>query len=82
MASMFATMISFAETRMRITGKVTSIFLAGSSLGGMTLPWLVGQLFETVGPNAMVWAVLITTLMATGMFALINYAAGHMRPKA
>ena len=67
MAPMFATMISFAETRMRITGKITSIFLTGSGLGGMTLPWLVGQLFESVGPNVMVWVVLMPTPSAVAM---------------
>lgn len=77
MASMFATMISFAETRMRITGKVTSFFLAGSSIGGMTLPFLVGQLFGVVGPNAMVWAVLLTAIMSAIMFALINAFANR-----
>ncbi|MGC8782540.1 MAG: MFS transporter, partial [Anaerolineae bacterium] len=50
MASIFPTMISFAERYMTITGQITSLFLAGSSLGSMTLPWLIGQLFEPVGP--------------------------------
>jgi fucose permease len=80
MASMFATMISFAETKMRITGKITSIFLTGSGLGGMTLPWLVGQLFESAGPNVMVWTVLIATAATAGMFALIN-AVGNQSTK-
>ncbi|MCS6847356.1 MAG: MFS transporter [Anaerolineae bacterium] len=79
MAALFPTMISFAESRMRITGGVTAIFLAGSSLGGMTLPWLIGQLFEPVGPQVMPWVVLICTL-ATGLtFALVN-AVSRPRP--
>jgi fucose permease len=80
MAPMFATMISFAETRMRITGKITSIFLTGSSIGGMTLPWLIGQLFDVTGPNVMVWMVLIATLATTAMFAVIN-AVGNQTTK-
>lgn len=79
MAALFPTMISFAESRMRITGGVTAIFLAGSSLGGMTLPWLIGRWFEPVGPQVMPWVVLICTL-ATGLtFALVN-AVSQPRP--
>ncbi len=75
MAALFPTMISFAGSRMRITGQVTAIFLAGSSLGGMTLPWLIGQLFEPIGPQVMPWVVLICTL-ATGLtFVLVNVAS-------
>ncbi len=72
MAALFPTMISFAESRMRITGEVTAIFLAGSSLGGMTLPWLTGQLFEPIGPQVMPWVVLICTLVTGLTFTLVN----------
>lgn len=72
MAALFPTMISFAESRMRITGKVTAIFLTGSSLGGMTLPWLIGQLFEPVGPQVMPWAVLTATVLTAIAFFLVN----------
>ncbi|MCS7056846.1 MAG: MFS transporter [Thermoflexales bacterium] len=72
MAAMFPTMLSLAESRMRITGGITATFLAGSSLGGMTLPWLIGQLFEPLGPRVMPWAVLICILAAGMTFALVN----------
>ncbi len=54
MASIFPTMISFAQRHMTITGQITSLFLAGSSLGSMTLPLLIGQLFDQIGPAVMV----------------------------
>lgn len=54
MASIFPTMISFAQRHMTITGQITSLFLAGSSLGSMTLPLLIGQLFDRIGPAVMV----------------------------
>jgi FHS family Na+ dependent glucose MFS transporter 1 len=61
MASIFPTMIAFAERRMTITGQITSLFLAGSAAGSMTLPWLIGQLFERVGPHVM------TTVIAAAL---------------
>lgn len=51
MASVFPVMLSFAGRRMRLTGKTTSFFLAGASCGGMSMPWLTGQLFEAIGPG-------------------------------
>ena len=59
------TMIAYAETRMRITGKVTSLFLVGGSLGGMTVPFLIGQVFVPIGPIVMVWAVLASGHLAS-----------------
>ena len=71
MASCFPTMISFAEQRMTITGEVTSWFFAGASIGGMTLPWLIGQLFDSVGPRGMMAAVLIDLLLGSGVLASV-----------
>ena len=51
MAAIFPTTLSWAGRRMKITGQVTGWFLVGASAGGMFLPWLVGQLFESVGPR-------------------------------
>jgi fucose permease len=70
MASIFPTCITLAGRRIQVTGKVTGWFLIGSSLGGMTLPWLIGQLFEPVGPWIMM-AIILLDLVA----ALIVYAA-------
>ena len=70
-APLFPTMISYAGTRMAIRGKVTSIFLAGSSIGGMTLPWLIGQVFVPIGPITMMWAVLLCVVL-TGAVVLFT----------
>jgi len=73
-APLFPTMISFAETRMAITGKVTSVFLAGSSIGGMTLPWIIGQVFVPVGPVTMVWAVFAFAFLAAAVIIVVQRA--------
>lgn len=54
MATIFPTTLSFSERRMTISGKVTSWFLVGASLGAMTFPWLIGQSLENNGPQTMI----------------------------
>jgi len=61
-ASIFPTAMVMAEEHMALTGRVTSYFLVGSSLGGMVVPWLVGQLFEPVG--AWVMPVIVLACVA------------------
>jgi FHS family Na+ dependent glucose MFS transporter 1 len=75
MASIFPIMISFAERHMSITGEITGWFFVGASLGGMTLPWLIGQLFESIGPRVTMSAILVDLALATVVFgALMVYA--------
>jgi FHS family Na+ dependent glucose MFS transporter 1 len=82
MASIFPTMISLAERRMTITGTVTSWFFVGASVGGMFLPWLIGQLFESVGPRAMMFAVLVDLIVAMCIFAgVMRYSARSLVDK-
>lgn len=80
MASIFPTMISFAERYMTITGQITSLFLAGSSLGSMTLPWLIGQLFEPVGPSVTMIMITISLVIELLLYGLIRlYAARRQK---
>lgn len=58
MASIFPTMLSFAERRMPISGRTTGLFFVGVGSGAMSVPWLVGQLFEASGPLAMIYLFL------------------------
>ncbi len=70
MASFFPTTITLAEQKLTLTGQVNSWFFVGASLGGMTLPWLIGQILETLGPGAFpisVGLALLATLVAFGV---------------
>jgi fucose permease len=71
MASIFPTMISFAERRMTITGQVTSYFFVGASTGGMAIPWLIGQLFEPVGPRITMVILLVAILITLALFSFL-----------
>lgn len=75
MASIFPTMISFGERRMPITGQITGWFFVGGSLGGMTLPWLIGQLFESIGPRATMSTILVDLALATVTFGALMLVA-------
>jgi FHS family Na+ dependent glucose MFS transporter 1 len=70
-ASLFPTSINFAERNMHITGKVTSFFLVGSSVGSMFFPWVIGQFFESFGPLAMVVTILAACLAAFSVVAVM-----------
>lgn len=78
-ASLYATTLSFAERRMAISGRVTGWFFVGSGAGGIFLPWLIGQLFETVGPNATMLAILADLVLAIGVFAVLMLVSRRTR---
>lgn len=68
MASIFPTTLSLAERRMIITGQVTGWFFVGVGAGAMTIPWLVGQLFESIGPQVLLIVFALDLLLALGLY--------------
>jgi fucose permease len=80
LASIFPSAISLAGRHMKVTGRVTGLFLAGASVGAMVLPWLIGQLFEWVGPQAMLLVILIDLLVALVIFATIFWLTRRREP--
>ena len=77
MASLFPTMISFAGRHMTTTGKTTAWFFVGASSGGMIIPWLIGQWFESTGPRVTVFMILASLLLNLGMFGVIVRYVQH-----
>ena len=76
MASIFPTVISLGERHTAITGQVMGWFFLGASAGGMTLPWLMGQLFEPVGPGVTMLAIAVDLVLAVVAFiALVSCSA-------
>jgi len=71
MASMFPTCLNLAERLMTITGKITGRFLIGGSVGSMSLPWLIGQLFESIGPRVTMVAIMLDLMVAVGIFGAL-----------
>jgi len=72
-ASMFPVSLSFARETITITGQFTSLMFVGASLGGMLLPWLIGQFFETAGPGSAMVIMLVDMLVCCGIFVVLNW---------
>jgi FHS family Na+ dependent glucose MFS transporter 1 len=72
MASTFPTLLNDAQSRMHISGKITSKFFVGSSLGSMAIPWIMGQLITPFGAVATIIVVLCSILLATGTYFFLN----------
>ena len=83
MSVIFPTTIALAEHTLSLSGQITSYFFVGAGLGGMTIPWLIGQLFETIGPVVTMLIILATLLVAVVIFALLIWQARlHLEAKA
>ena len=71
MASIFPTTLMLAGERMRVTGAMTGWFLAGASVGGMSLPWGIGQAFVGTGAGAM--PVLVLAAVAVNLLVILLF---------
>lgn len=71
-ATLFPLCMSFAGEVVTVTGQFTSLMFVGASLGGMLIPWLIGQFFETAGPGSAMWIMLVSMLVCAGVFGLLN----------
>ncbi len=75
MASIFPLTLSWAERRMAISGRVTGWLFVGASAGGMFLPWLMGQAFGPLGPQAAMALVAVSTAAAIVVLVALELAA-------
>lgn len=64
LAAVIPTTISFAESRMAVTGQVTSWLFVGGSAGGMTVPWPAGRFFNLAGPWFMMLVIVVDLSLA------------------
>jgi MFS transporter, FHS family, Na+ dependent glucose transporter 1 len=71
MASIFPTTLTLAERNTNVSGSVTSYFFVGASLGGMTIPWLVGRQFEQSGSQAVMVIIFGCLILASAVYALL-----------
>jgi len=62
-ASIFPTFLTLAEERMHVTGTITGWFLVGAGMGGMVLPWLIGQAFVRIGAGAMMGLIFVNIIL-------------------
>jgi len=70
-APQFATMIAYAEEHITLSGRSTSWFVSSAGIGGLTLPFLIGQLLDR-SSGAMPIAVLVAAIAATAWLLVVR----------
>ena len=70
-ASVFATSMAFAESHVHLTGVLVGWIFVGSGVGGMIIPWLLGQLFERISPRITMPVLLVNTLIEFGLLVVM-----------
>ncbi len=60
---LFPTLLSFAKTRMNLTGRITGLFFMGASIGMMVMPMLLGQVFDTFGGYEMMMVMFTAAML-------------------
>jgi FHS family Na+ dependent glucose MFS transporter 1 len=76
-SSVFPMLLVLGETRMKITGGVTGLFFLGSSVGGMIVPMVLGQIFEFVGTYQVMLTLFV--MLIAGFFVLLSVLAASNR---
>lgn len=71
MAPIFPMMLAFTQRTLHLSGQITGWLLVASALGVMFLPWLVGQLFEPLGAQVLLWLTIIDLAAALAMFFVL-----------
>ena len=74
-APQFPTMLAHLHRSVPLTGTVTAWCIAGSAVGGLALPPLIGALFDGVGAAALPWTVAAASVgSAAVLFATDRWA--------
>ncbi len=78
LASIYPTTMSFSGQIMTLSGKITGLFAIGNSAGSMLVPWVIGQFFESAGPQSMTTVLVVDMLLALGVLAALSrWTAPH-----
>ena len=71
-APIFPSTFGYAQRLLGLSAKLTGLFLVGSSAGGMFWPWLIGQFFQSYGPQVVMVAALIDLVGAFGAMLVLH----------
>lgn len=79
MASVFPTIMTLADSKLHLSGEITGWFLIGAGLGGMFLPWVIGQAFSSIGPTIMPILIFIDILANLVILAVLAGRFIHLK---
>lgn len=72
LAPIFPTMLALMGRRAGVSAQAASWYFAGSGVGKMTVPWTIGQLLESAGPQSLFVVVGLLLVAALVLFAVLN----------
>ncbi|KAL3841363.1 hypothetical protein ACJMK2_019521 [Sinanodonta woodiana] len=75
MSSVFPAGISWAESRMHLTGKATAVFIVGSALGEMVIPATTGYLYDNYDYIKLMQVMLSLSIFSTVIFTILQCVA-------
>jgi fucose permease len=78
-APLFPGLFNLAGETMTLTGRITGLLLVATSVGGLFMPWLIGQMFEPLGPGSVPVSLAIALAAALLASVLFRLAAGRRR---
>lgn len=79
-ASLFPFCLNLAPTYLPPEGRVTSWMYAGASFGFLLMPWITGQLFESVGPHIIWHFALGGALLKLGLLYALEKMPRYVLP--
>lgn len=82
LAAILPTTLALVGRCIDITSKATAWIFVGSGAGKMSVPWVVGQLFEGVGPASLLVVISLLLVAALGLFAALNAVRPSARGEA
>eukprot|EP00794_Sanderia_malayensis_P006179 gene6179-6893_t len=71
LSNIFPTSVSMAEGYFRLTGTITCIFVVCSGSGEMTVPLIIGKLFDVIGPAGFLGISCILCFAAVGVYVAV-----------
>jgi FHS family Na+ dependent glucose MFS transporter 1 len=63
LAPIFPMTLVYSNERLPASGRRTSIYIAASGIGSMTLPWLTGRAFAAHGPTSLLWLDALSVVL-------------------
>ncbi|MEM8485625.1 MAG: MFS transporter [Bacteroidota bacterium] len=72
MSSVFPLAITYFKRFTAGSGQLSSWFWIGASAGSMTVPWTIGQFFDTIGPTFFTLLIVICLILATSIMYYIS----------
>jgi fucose permease len=72
MGSVFPLLLTFGENTIGLTGKISGIIFAGTSIGGMIFPYINGQFFTKVSPVSTMISIMCLIIVALLFFLFLR----------